>query len=303
MRMFDKKKYYTSSLSLKNRYCVGKELYSRSSYERWVLTLDEYNTEYVILFEKIGNYLPNEKNFMLELPIHEAVVYPVDLIEESNTYVYENEIGFVYPISFLDFGSFDSNLAGCSKDDKVKLLDQLCEVLEDIHRRGIFLNGFDKKQILIKSGEVKFRYNGFKNHNRNSIYKVPDCFAENYSATPWVLDVFSLVAIIFECMYEWNPFCGMMTSFSSDEEYQFEIFYNNFRKKIFIFEREKKLNQIGFLIEQRPIVEKWSETDQKICDFFHHILTMEIPEQYTQELVLMKVHKLIDYYHKAEIFQ
>lgn len=301
--MFDKKKYYTSSLSLKNRYCVREELHSPSSYEKCVKTVDEYNTEYVILFERIGNDLPNLKNLMFELPVHEAVVYPIDLIGKSNTYIYENEIGFVYPVSFLDFDSIDHNLASCSKDDKVKFFQQLCNVLEDIHRSGIFLNGFDKKQILLKSDEIKFRYNGFKNHNRNSIYRVPDCFAKNYSAIPWVLDAFSLVAIIFEYMYEWNPFSGMMTSFSRDEEYQFEIFYNNFRKKIFIFEREKKRNQIGFLIGQRAIIEKWSETDQKICDFFHHILTMDIPKQYTQELVFEKIHKLIAYYHKAEIFQ
>lgn len=301
--MFDKKEYYTSSLSLKNRYCVKEELYSTSLYERRVRTVDEYNTEYVILFERIGNYLPNRKNFMFELPLHESVVYPVDLIEKSDTYVYENEMGFVYPISFLNFASFDSILVSSGKEDKVKILDQLCGVLEDIHRNGIFLNGFDKKQILIKSGESKFRYNGFKNHNRNSIYRVPDYLAEDYSTAQWLLDAFSLVAIIFECMYEWNPFFGMMTSFSSNEEYQFEIFYNNFRKKIFIFEREKKINQIGFLLEQRPIIEKWLETDKMICDFFHDILTMDIPEKYTQEVVFKKIHKLIDYYHKAEIFQ
>lgn len=301
--MFDKKKYYISSLSLKNRYCLKQELHSQSAYEKRVQTVDEYNKEYMILFERIGNYLPDAKKFMFELPIHESVVYPIDLIEKSNTYIYENEIGYVYPISFLDYDSFDSFFSNCNKDEKVKVLNQLCTVLEDIHRSGIFLNGFDKKQILIKSGEIKLRYNGFKNHNRNSIYRVPDCFAENFMSIPWLLDVFSLVAIIFECMYEWNPFCGMMTSFSSDEEYQFEIFYNNFRKKIFIFEREKKLNQIGFLIEQRSIIEKWSGTDQKVCDFFHHILTMDIAEQYTQELVYNKIYKLIDYYHKAEIFR
>ena len=303
MRMFGRKEYYTSSLSLKNRYCVEEELYSPSLYERCVRTVDEYNTEYVILFERIGNYLPDRKKFMFELPIHEAIVYPVDLIEKSNIYVYENEMGLVYPISFLNFDPFDSILVRSSKEDKVKILDQLCGVLEDIHRNGIFLNGFDKKQILIKSGESKLRYNGFKNHNRNSIYRVPDYLAENYSTAQWLLDAFSLVAIIFECMYEWNPFFGMMTSFSSDEEYQFEIFYNNFRKKIFIFERERKLNQIGFLLEQRPIIDKWLETDKKICDFFHHILTMDIPEKYTQEVVFKKIHKVIDYYYKAEIFQ
>lgn len=301
--MFDKKKYYTSSLSLKNRYCVKKDLYSQSSYESRVLTLDEYNTEYLILFEKIGNHLPDEKNFMFEVPIHKAIVYPVDLITKSNIYIYENEIGYVYPISFLSFNSLDCTLENCSKNDKVKLLRQLCCVLEDIHKSGIFLNGFDKKQILIKSGKIKFRYNGFKSHNRNSIYKVPDYFSENGLTASWLLDAFSLVAIIFEYMYEWNPFCGMMTSFSKDEEYVFEIFYNNFRKKIFIFEQEKKLNQIGFLIEQRFIIEKWSGTDQKICDFFHHILTMDIPEQYTQKLVFEKIHKVIDYYQKTEIFQ
>lgn len=301
--MFDKKKYYLSSLSLKNRYCVEKELLSQSTYERCVQTVDEYNTKYLILFERIGNYLPNRKNLMLELPIHEAVVYPVDIIEKSNTYVYENEIGFVYPISFLEFHSFDSVMTNCDKDGKVSVLKQLCCMLEELHRSGVYLNGFDKKQILIKEDNIKFRYNGFENHNRNSIYRVPDVIAEENSTTPWLLDVFSLVAIIFECMYNWNPFCGMMASFSNDEEYQFEVFYNNFRKKIFIFEREKKLNQIGFLIEQRSIIEKWSETDQKICDFFHHILTMDIPDRFTQELVFEKIHKLIDYYYKTEMFQ
>ena len=303
MRMFDKKKYYTSSLSLKNRYCVKEELHCQSAYERRMQTVDEYNEEYVILFERIGNYLPNGKNFMFELPIHESVVYPVDLIQKSNTYIYENEVGYVYPIAFLKYISWDVFLENCSKEDKVALLYRLCSVIEDLHKKLIFICGFDKKQILIDSGEIKLRYNGFKNHNRNSIYRVPDCIADHYSEIPWVLDVFSLVAIIFECMYEWNPFCGMMTSFSDDEEYLFEIFYNNFRKKIFIFEREKKLNQIGFLIEQRKIIEKWSETDQEICDFFHHILTMDIPEQYSHNVVFEKIHKLIDYYYKSEIFQ
>ena len=55
---------------------------------------------------------------------------------------------------------------------------------------------------------------------------MPDCYAEIYSSIPWVLDIFSLVAIIFECMYEWNPFFGRMTSFSSNEEYQFEYINN-----------------------------------------------------------------------------
>lgn len=50
--MFDKKKYYTSSLSLKNRYCVREELHSPSSYEKRVKTVDEYNTEYVILLKE-----------------------------------------------------------------------------------------------------------------------------------------------------------------------------------------------------------------------------------------------------------
>lgn len=265
-------------------------------------TIDEYNTEYVILFEKIGNYLPNEKDFMFNLPFHESVIYPVDLIEISNMYVTKNELGYVYPISVLEYDSLDNVFANCSKDKKVKTLKQLCTVLEDIHNNGIFLNGFDKKQLLVKSDEIKIRYNGFKNHNRNSIYRVPDCYAENYSNIPWVLDIFSLVAIIFECMYEWNPFFGMMTSFSSNEEYQFEVFYNNFKKKIFIFDQERKLNQIGFLVEQRPIVEKWTETDKKICDFIAHILTMDIPKKYTQEFVFKNVYELIDYYDNVETF-
>ena len=301
--MFDKKKYYTSSLSLKNRYCVRKELHLQSAYERCVQTVDDYNAEYVILFERIGNYLPNSRDFIFKLPIHDSVVYPVDLIEKSSIYVCENEIGYVYPISFLDYDSFDSIAANCTKDEKAIYLNQLCTVVEDIHRSGIFLHGFDKKQILIKSDTIKLRYNGFKNHNRNSICRIPDRFVEDCSVAPWLQDVFSLVAIVFECMYEWNPFCGMMTSFSNDEEYQFEVFYNNFRKKIFVFERERKLNQIGFLIDQRPIIERWSETDQRICDFFHHILTMDIPEQYTPPVVFEEIHKLIDYYNKAEIFQ
>ena len=104
-------------------------------------------------------------------------------------------------------------------------------------------------------------------------------------------------------MYEWNPFCGMMTSFSSDEEYQFEIYYNNFRKKIFIFEEDKKLNQIGFLMEQKSIIKKWLETDRKVCDFFNHILTMDIPKYYTQEFVFDKIHELINYYNKTEMFK
>lgn len=300
--MFNRKKYYVSSLSLKNIYLVKKELQSQSAYEKRMQTIDEYNTEYVILFEKIGNYLPNEKDFMFNLPFHESVIYPVDLIEISNMYVTKNELGYVYPVSVLDYDSLDNVFENCSKDKKVKTLKQLCAVLEDIHNNGIFLNGFDKRQLLIKSDEIKIRYNGFKNHNRNSIYRVPDCYAENYSNIPWVLDIFSLVAIIFECMYEWNPFFGMMTSFSTNEEYQFEVFYNNFKKKIFIFDQERKLNQIGFLIEQRPIVEKWTETDKKICDFITHILTMDIPKKYTQEFVLKNVYELINYYDNVEIF-
>ena len=130
--MFDKKKYYTSSLSLKNRYCVKEELHCQSAYERRMQTVDEYNKEYVILFERIGNYLPNAKNFMFELPIHESVVYPVDLIQKSNTYVCESEVGFVYPISFLKYVSWDVFLENCSKEDKVALLYRLCSVIEDL---------------------------------------------------------------------------------------------------------------------------------------------------------------------------
>lgn len=301
--MFNKKIYYISSFSLKNRYCFKKELHSTSIYEKQILTLDEYNKEYVILFERIGNHLPNVKRIMFELPIHEAVIYPVDLIKKSNIYVYENEIGYVYPASFLEYDSIDGALAGLDKADKAKTLHQLCSVLKDIHKTGLFLNGFDKKQVLIKSDEIKIRYNGFKNHNRNSIYRVPDYFANKYSSKLYMLDVFSLVAIIFETMYGCNPFCGMMTSFSNDEEYRFEVFYNNFRKKIFIFETDKKLNQIGFLIEHRSIIDKWSETVQQIRDFFNHILTMEIPEHYTYDFVFEQIFKVIDYYLKAEMFQ
>lgn len=301
--MFDKKKYYISSLSLKNRYRVLKELPNQSSYERRFLTLDEYNVEHVILFERIGNSLPDARYLLFEIPIHESIVFPVDLIEKSNIYVYENEIGYVYPVSFLDFESLDSVMAKSNKEAKARILQQLCNVLVSIHTRSIFLNGFDKKQVLIKADEISFRYNGFKNHNRNSIYRVPDYITKNYLNTPWLFDAFSIVAIIFEYMYGWNPFCGMMTSFSDDEEYQFEVYYNNFRKKIFIFEQDKKLNQIGFLIEQRDIIEKWQETDLKIRDFFNHILTMSIPEQYTQEIVFEKIYQLIDYYFKQELFQ
>ena len=240
---------------------------------------------------------------MLELPVHESVVYPVDLIKKSNIYIHENEMGYVYPVSFLDFDSLDDLWDKCGKDSRVNYLAQLCYTLEDLHKEGIFLNGFDKKQVLIQSKKIKFRYNGFKNHNRNSIYKVPDYFAEKYTSMSWILDAFSLVAVIFECMYEWNPFCGMMTSFSSDEEYQFEIYYNNFRKKIFIFEEDKKLNQIGFLMEQKSIIKKWLETDRKVCDFFNHILTMDIPKYYTQEFVFDKIHELINYYNKTEMFK
>lgn len=300
--MFDKKIYYISSFSLRNRYCFKKELHTTSIYERQILAIDEYNNEYVILFERIGNHLPNVKSIMFELPINKEVVYPVDLITKSNIYVYENEIGFVYPTSFLDYNSIDDTFTGRDKVGKAKILYQLCCVVKDVHKSGFLLSGIDKKQLMIKSDEIKIRYNGFRIHNRNSIYRVPDYFANKYSSKLYMLDVFSLVAIIFETMYGCNPFCGMMTSFTSDEEYRFEVFYNNFRKKIFIFETDKKLNQIGFLIEHRSIIDKWSETDQQIRDFFNHILTMEIPEHYTYDFVFEQIFKVIDYYLKAEVF-
>ena len=44
--MFNRKKYYVSSLSLKNIYLVKKELQSQSAYEKRMQTIDEYNTEY-----------------------------------------------------------------------------------------------------------------------------------------------------------------------------------------------------------------------------------------------------------------
>ena len=301
--MFDRKQYYTSSLSLKNRYCFRKELKSDSAYERQVLAFDEYNTEYVILFERIGNCFPDMKNLLFELPIHNAIIYPIDLIKKFNVYTYENEIGYVYPLSILNFEEIDYLSNRLSIEDKAKYLAQLSYTLEDIHRHGIFLNGFDRKQVLVNSGKIKFRYNGFKNHNRNSIYKVPNCLADSYAYIPWIQDVFSLVAIIFECMYQWNPFFGRMTSFSADEEYQFEVFYNNFRKKIFIFEEDKKLNQIGFLMDQRSVIEKWLKTDPSICVFFQHILTMDIPKEYTKESTFEKIHKVIGYYYNSKIFQ
>ncbi len=304
--MFHRKKYYLSSLSLGNRYCVREELPACSPYERRVLTqADGYHREYVILFERIDNDLPDEKELLLELPFHDALIYPVDLILESGTYVHENAIGFVYPVSFLRYDSCDRILTGGNKEDKVTFLKTLCRVVEDLHRSAIFLRGFDKKQILVQPGQIKLRYNGWKNHYRNSIYQVPDCLAADYPDIPWILDAFSLVALIFECMYGWHPFRGMMTSFSGDEEYQFQVFYHNFRKKIFIFEEEKKYNPIGFLMEQRPILEKWSATDQKICDFFCHILTMDLPQEEGdgQKVVFRDIHALLDYYHKTEIFQ
>lgn len=301
--MLDEKQYYISSLSLKNRYRVREEFKNISAYERWISVSDEYNTEYVIVFERIGNYIPNVKKLLFELPIHKAVIYPMDLIKKYNMYTYENEIGYVYPASFLRFKEFDYLSNEINLKDKVKYLYQLTYTLEDIHRHNIYLNGFDRKQILTEADKILFRYNGFKNHNRNSIYKVPDFIANNYTSIPWIQDVFSLVAIIFECMYRWNPFCGMMSSFSDDEEYQFEVFYNNFSKKIFIFEKEKKLNQIGFLMNQRTVIEKWLKTDPLICDFFNNILTMDIPKNYTQEGTFEKIHKLLGYYYNSEIFQ
>lgn len=72
------------------------------------------------------------------------------------------------------------------------------------HRHNIYLNGFDRKQILTEADKILFRYNGFQNHNRNSIYKIPDFIANNYTSIPWIPDVFSLVAVIFECMYRWH---------------------------------------------------------------------------------------------------
>lgn len=301
--MFDKKQYYISALSLRNRYCVRKELEKISAYERCILVLDEYNTEYIILFERVGNYIPNVRKLFFEIPIHKLVVYPIDLIKESKVYMCKNEIGYVYPISFLKFKKFDYVSTEINIKDKVKYLNQLTYTLEDIHRYDIYLNGFDKKQILTKSDKIFFRYNGFQSNYRNSIYRVPDFVANKYTYIPWILDVFSLVAVIFECMYQWNPFCGMMSSFSADEAYQFEVFYNNFSKKIFIFEKEKKLNQIGFLMNQRTVIEKWLKTDPMICDFFHHILTMDIPKDYTEESTFEKIHKVINYYYNSEIFQ
>lgn len=302
MKMFEQKQYFISKFSLENRYCVDKEMDAISCYEKWFLTKDEYKNKYVILFERIGNSLPDLKELFFELPIHEAIIYPLDLIEKSNVYIFENEIGFVYSPRIMDYQMFAQAMQ-TDKKNKVKLLRLLCNTIADIHKKKIYLTGFDKRQLMVEGGKIKIRYNGFKNHNRNSVHRVPDYFAEKFSSAPWILDAFSLVAIIFEYMYQWKPFCGMMTSFSRDEEYQFEVFYNNFRKKIFIFEREKKMNQIGFLVEQRPVIEKWNLTDLPISRFIENILTLNIPTNYSEDTILLEIQKLITYYENSELFQ
>ena len=300
--MFEKKEYYISTLSLRNRYRTVKELAGDSCYERWVTVKDEQDNDYVIVFEQINNTIPDMSELFFELPCHTAIMYPLDLIAKSDVYICENEIGYVYPEQITEYQSLDRVKGSSDRSAKCKVLRLLCETIQDCHNQGIFLNGFDKRQVLIKAGQLRIRYNGFKNHYRNSTCKIPDNIAEEYSTPPWLLDVFSLTAIIFEYMYEWNPFCGMLTSFSPNEEYQFEVYYNRFRKKPFIFERKSKLNPIGFLFAQRKVVTKWQLTDPGICNFFHSILTMEIPKNYTQESVFEMLKYVIRYYQESEIF-
>lgn len=301
MSMFEKKQYYISKFSLKNRYCMRKQVRMNSVYERWILTQDEYKNRYVILFENIGNFIPDLRELFFELPVHKAIIYPVDLIEKASMYVSESAIGFVYPLQILKYQIFDQAME-TEKAGRIQLLRRLCNTVEELHKKHVYMMGLDKKQIMVSDGEIYIRYNGFKNYNRNSIYKIPDYIAEKYLSVPGFLDVFSLTAIIFEYMFNWNPFFGTMTSFFHDEEYQFEVFYNYFMKKMFIFEQTDKANHIGISADQRLVIEKWRSMDSQICRIFEKILTLDVSETFLQSDMLADIQKLITYYEKSELF-
>ncbi len=298
--MFKTKKYYISKFSCANQYCVQRKLKERSPYEKWVLAKGNNQTRYWILFEKISNFFPDLRDLFFELPVHKSIIYPLDLIEKKNQYISQNEIGFVYPFPIQKFQIFEKAMKA-DKKEKIEMLRLLCNTIESLHKEKIYLMGFDIKQIFIINGKIRIRYNGFNICNRNSVYRIPDYLAQQYSDVPWILDLFSLVTIIFESIYGWKPFCGTMTSFSQDEEIQFEVFYNNFKKKIFIFEEQKKLNQIGFLREQKSIIEKWNSTDKEIQDFLKNVLMLSISKN-CDETIFYEAEKLITYYENSKLF-
>lgn len=303
--MFEKKQYYISKFSLANRYCVELEFESESKYEKQFLTKDEQGNRNVLVFEKIGTSFPDFsqlKNFDRRYQYHSSIIFPVDFIQKSNVYVHENEIGFVYPENLLKCQTF-AKAMDTDKAGKVKNLRALLECLEKLNRFGIYFSGFDKRQLVLENEKVKILYDGFDNGYRNSLYRIPDYCKSVYKKSPWILDAFSMAVILFESMYDWHPFFGSLMAFSAEEEYRFEVFYNNFKDGLFIFDKLNDSNQIGFLVEQQEIIKKWEATDIEIRQFFEDIFSMNIPDFYPYDVLLAKIQTVITYYEETMLFQ
>lgn len=301
--MFEKKQYYISKFSLANRYCVEQELESESKYEKKFLTKDEQGKRNVLIFERIGTLFPEFSQLKISAQrYHESIIFPLDFIQKSNIYVHENEIGFVYPENLLKCQTFAKAME-TDKAGKIKNLRALLRCLTELNHCGIYFSGFDKRQLIVENEQVKILYDGFDNGYHNSLYRIPDYCKSIYKESPWILDVFSMAVILFESMYEWHPFFGSLMAFSKDEEYQFEVFYNNFKNRLFIFDELNDSNQIGFLVEQQEIVKKWKATDEKIRWFFENIFSMNIPDSYPYDVFLLKIQEVITYYEETVLFQ
>lgn len=294
--MFKKKEYYFSVFSSKNRYYMENLINSSSYYETILLVSDENKKEYVLLFEKIGNLIPNIKNMYFNVPYHESVIFPLDLVVKESDLYHKNEIGFIYSKEILNYKCY-RDLSFDNKKDKVVFFKKLYQLMTSIHT-DFYLNGLDIRQIYLRDEKIWLRYNGFQSHNRNSVYKIPDIYTEQYEQ--YVLDFYSLIVFIFECMYEWHPYHGNASSFTKEEE---DHFYAFFTHPVFIFDKKDESNRIGFFITQRDIIGKWKKTDPDIQKIFHDILTFRQIQKYSEEDMKKGVEKLLIYYEKSELFQ
>lgn len=296
MKIFMKKDYYCSELSAKNIYYIEKAIKDFSYYENWFLVKDENNNEYVLLMEKIGNKIPDIKDMYFNLSYHDRVLYPFDIIVNRSEYYAKNEIGYLYLKKILEYQDY-KYLSLETKQEKLQFLQKLYELLLQIHKE-FYLMGFDVKQIFMEGEKIKIRYNGFQSHNRNSIYKISDVTAGQYS--PYILDYYSLFVIMFELMYEWHPYYGYLTSFSDNEKDRFEAFFSN---PVFIFDNNNKTNGIGFMINQRKILQRWQKTDPIIQKIYHDILTFRNIKNYSEEDMGEAVMQILTCYKNNDLFQ
>lgn len=294
--MFKRKDYYLSTLSIKNKYYIEGLIKNKSFYEEWYSVKDDNNNEYILLFEKVGNKIPNIQQLYFNLPYHESVFFPIDIVVKETDFYHENKIGYIYKKDIMNYTAVE-NITNFTKKDKINFVKKMKQLLQSIHQT-FYLKGLDIRQIYTENNKLYIRYDGFENHNRNSIYKIADIYASQYEL--YMLDYYSLIVILFEMMYEWHPYYGNATGFTKEEESLFNVYFQN---PVFIFDTENKTNTIGFLREQRKIVERWNDTADNVKQIYIDILTFKGIKKYTEADMENSIDRIIQYYEQSDLFQ